>query len=790
MGRDEYNETYLDHKGEYITVHRVHQHSRKGYFLIAHTAYPGYGNGNGGFGPTKLDGTRAKLIGSWKFEADNSSEARTAAINDNVLRGLPCRTRDIRGVNIEYENGDTTITIPENFPPGSIALFETWIPSAEHSEGLSRFLCSGAGEACKDLTESDLNALLYRAEAEERDTSGGADGTYDIPNYGKLVYCGLQGWISILKDIIHENNLGHPLCDHLRQGEWALDYIVGRLHKLAKQERWKKLEKPSSWLRDRFDACRKVPSFLLPSYFAMTVQTLYNAAVDRHLELSSRNIRDGNDFVKGLSLVGTQVTGYVDSTSLWPDKSVASLAAGLPHFATSWARCWGRDQMIALRGLFIGCGRYDDSREHILAFASVVKHGMIPNLLNSGTLPRYNSRDSVWFFTQCIQDYVTLAPDGEDFLKATCKRRFLPYDDEWFPHDDPRAYSKESTIEDILQEVLQRHASGLNFREYNAGPSLDSQMSDDGFNIEVYVDPKTGFVHGGSQFNCGTWMDKMGESVKAGNKGIPGTPRDGAAVEITGLLYSTCNWLSKLHDEGKFQYSGVDWQDGKRKSYADWAALIKDNFERCYFVPLDKSEDEEYDINPNVINRRGIYKDLYKSGKEYEDYQLRPNFPIAMTVAPELFDDEHALYALYVADKNLRGPYGMRTLDPSDMNYRPNYINSDDSDDFHTAKGRNYHQGPEWLWPMGFFCRALLRFDLSRRKTSHERVESYQLVTKRLAGCMEMLRTSPWAGLTELTNKDGAYCGDSCPTQAWSSGCLIDVFEEAGRLEREFGEVE
>jgi glycogen debranching enzyme len=153
-----------------------------------------------------------------------------------------------------------------------------------------------------------------------------------------------------------------------------------------------------------------------------------------------------------------------------------------------------------------------------------------------------------------------------------------------------------------------------------------------------------------------------------------------------------------------------------------------------------------------------------------------------MCAAPELFDPDHALHALWMADQNLRGPIGMRTLDPSDFNYRPNYVNSDDSDDFHTAKGRNYHQGPEWVWPMGYFLRALLRFDLHRKSSPEGRTESYQQATRRLAGCMAQLKESPWAGLTELTNKDGSYCGDSCPTQAWSSGCLIDLFEEAMRL--------
>lgn len=107
----------------------------------------------------------------------------------------------------------------------------------------------------------------------------------------------------------------------------------------------------------------------------------------------------------------------------------------------------------------------------------------------------------------------------------------------------------------------------------------------------------------------------------------------------------------------------------------------------------ETADDPEYAVDTKLINRRGIYKDVYGSGRgrEWSDYQLRPNFPIAMTVAPELFDETRALQALRLADQILRSPMGMKTLDPNDMQYRPYYDNSNDSQDKATAKGRNYH---------------------------------------------------------------------------------------------------
>lgn len=88
-----------------------------------------------------------------------------------------------------------------------------------------------------------------------------------------------------------------------------------------------------------------------------------------------------------------------------------------------------------------------------------------------------------------------------------------------------RGEKKVLRIQDIIVAILTSHVNGIDFIEWKAGKQIDEHMKDEGFNIKISFDPNTGFVNGGNNCNCGTWMDKMGSSAKANNKGVPATPR-------------------------------------------------------------------------------------------------------------------------------------------------------------------------------------------------------------------------------------------------------------------------
>jgi glycogen debranching enzyme len=228
-------------------------------------------------------------------------------------------------------------------------------------------------------------------------------------------------------------------------------------------------------------------------------------------------------------------------------------------------------------------------------------------------------------------------------------------------------------------------------------------MKDQGFNISIETFwEEGGFVRGGNRDNCGTWMDKMGDSEKAGIKGVPITPRDGSPIEIAGLQKAAVRWITKdvlAHAVDTWKWQGVSAVNAKGEdfviTYKDWNEKMEEAFEKQYYIPTDPTRFAGYAIDhPELVNRHGIYKDTCSSSLPFTDYQLRPNMCVAMVVAPECFDPAHARHALEIIKTSLTGPLGIKTLDPKDWAYRGVYDNSNDSSDPTVAHGANYHQGP------------------------------------------------------------------------------------------------
>lgn len=194
--------------------------------------------------------------------------------------------------------------------------------------------------------------------------------------------------------------------------------------------------------------------------------------LDEIVRLKALEPETKDAFLKDLTVAGNQFLVHRKSTDS------ATLIAGYHWFAD-----WGRDTMIAMRGLTIAAGKQEESKSILRTFLQYLDGGMLPNRFpDQGEAPEYNTFDAtLWLF-------VVLYEYHEKFEDVI----FL---EEVFPK---------------LTEVLDFHTNGT---RYN-----------------IHATPE-GLLFGGEGLAQLTWMDaKVGDYVV--------TPRQGCPVEINALWYN------------------------------------------------------------------------------------------------------------------------------------------------------------------------------------------------------------------------------------------------------------
>ncbi|KAJ6225035.1 hypothetical protein RDWZM_003580 [Blomia tropicalis] len=767
LGTNGYSQSYVDQRDrDTVVVTRHNPKTHKSVILAARTAfYPLHESYASSLKPLRIEGRFEKILFEMHMtgQPDDNFERHENRINgyhnfnSNVRLMIDSNQSEMIDLNV-IENLSINSIEFKNFPPSSVIAFsvgllDCQVRSVEAIQAAIEQCHSVSSEIIQIINQFDLidlNYIIFRSNQEEMDETG--NGAYSLST-GPFVYCGLAGIID---------------------GDWLPQYIVARL------KRRSSTIKLAQWLENVFGHLSQLPRYLIPRYFDSILLPIYTLLLEQIWAQSSDFVRHGDDFVRRLTFGGLAMIGSHFPSPLPPlaSKSIPAslshlsgaklptLAAGLPHFASGYMRNWGRDTFIALKGLTLLTGHFDVAKVIIIGFAGTLRHGLIPNLLDGGRNSRYNCRDAVWWWLQAIKDYIQIVPDGHLILNEQVRRIFPTDDSPALTTDNDRI--ELQPLHKTIQEALERHFVGIEFTERNAGTKIDAHMTTEGFNIKIGVDRNNGFVYGGNQWNCGTWMDKMGSSDKAKNRGHPATPRDGSPVEIVGLCKSVITFLAELHHKKIYPYEGVCSSE-ENWTFEQWSNKIQENFEMHFYI--------NHDCNDEHVNRRQIYKDTFGATKRWMDYQLRPNFVVAMCVAPELFVRDHAIEALKMVDQHLLGPMGMKTLDPSDWNYRGDYDNSNDSDDYSVANGFNYHNGPEWLWPTGYYLMARLKFN-----TNHS--QEVSRVSKLLSKHYDHITQSIWFGLPELTNSNGSYCHHSCPIQAWSHGTMLELLHLKLFIER------
>ena len=221
------------------------------------------------------------------------------------------------------------------------------------------------------------------------------------------------------------------------------------------------------------------------------------AAQDRQQALVRRALAERADpIVRQLTLAADQflvrrepaLAGSRRDRDRLPHAAVTTVLAGY-----HWFNDWGRDAMIALPGLTLSTGRYQDAAAVLRTFAGFVRDGLLPNSFpdRGGAEPAYNTADASLWFIAAVGAYDEAA-------------------------DDVGAVDE---VRPVVREIIERHIGGTRYG--------------------IRMDPRDALLRAGAPGVQLTWMDaKVGDDVI--------TPRIGKPVEINALWYNALRTAAVL----------------------------------------------------------------------------------------------------------------------------------------------------------------------------------------------------------------------------------------------------
>ena len=101
-----------------------------------------------------------------------------------------------------------------------------------------------------------------------------------------MVYAGIGSIVYLLRFLKETQDLGHPLFNNIREGNWLLDYVI---HRYNDNENTKFL---IPILEEIFDNVKKLPKRAKPHYFAKTICYLWNGFILGQLKQLDKDSRE------------------------------------------------------------------------------------------------------------------------------------------------------------------------------------------------------------------------------------------------------------------------------------------------------------------------------------------------------------------------------------------------------------------------------------------------------------------------------------------------------------------
>ena len=251
-----------------------------------------------------------------------------------------------------------------------------------------------------------------------------------------------------------------------------------------------------------------------------------------------------------------------------------------------------------------------------------------------------------------------------------------------------------------LQAIVEHHMNGTRFG--------------------IHVDPADGLLVQGAEGYQLTWMDAKVD-------GWVVTPRRGKAVEINALWYNALKLLGTwLGEERK--------RDGVGSRIADEAERVRESFNTRFWS-------DELGYLYDVVD-----------GEQGNARHCRPNQIFAISLDHPVLDRARWKAVLEVVRRELLTPVGLRSLAPSDPDFKSRY------DGDLRARDAAYHQGTVWGWLIGPWIDAWLKVhpdDVAGARSF-------------LDGCIAALDAFGLGTIGEIFDAVEPYTPRGCIAQAWS----------------------
>ena len=218
-----------------------------------------------------------------------------------------------------------------------------------------------------------------------------------------------------------------------------------------------------------------------------------------------------------------------------------AVVAGYPWFGE-----WGRDSMIALPGLLLATGRYEEARSLLLGYLPLVERGMLPNYFpGDGETPQYNTVDAALWYVEAWCAYLVGVQDFTSIAQA------------W----------------PVLQQIIAHYRKGTRHG--------------------IGMDAADGLLRAGEPGVQLTWMDaKVGDFVV--------TPRQGKPVEINALWYNALRTMAQFAAVLKDATRAQEYTAMADKTRSGFQRFIRADGQGLYDV-LDGPNGNDAAIRPNQI---------------------------------------------------------------------------------------------------------------------------------------------------------------------------------------------